>query len=184
MPICYASLSMERPVSSSAPTAFTPAGGYGDTSLSRYERELPAPILGDDEALDSGVPDLRGTWKVAELLVNGVTAPADHHLWAHVERIEQSGNRVIVVGGGVIHDFDSCDGTLENGLHDVMAIDFSTPLQVAASFDDGVLVMRPHGMPVEVRRWREGEQLVWEYSIAFTARLDRIASLPSAGDLW
>jgi len=175
---------MEKPVSSSALTAFTPAGGYGDTSQGRYERELPAPILGDDEALAEGVPDLRGTWKVVELLVNGVAAPVDHHLWAHFERIEQSGNRVIVVGGGVIHDFASCDGTLENGLHDVMAIDFSTPLQVAATFEDGVLVMRPHGMPVEVRRWREGEQLVWEYSIAFTARLDRITSLPSAGNVW
>jgi hypothetical protein len=165
---------MERPVSSSAATAFTPAGGYGDTSKGRYERELPTPIIGNDEALADGVPDLRGTWKVAELLVNGVAAPADHHLWAHFERIEQSGNRVIVVGGGVIHDFASCDGTLESGLHDVMAIDFSTPLQVAATYEAGVLVMRPHGMPVEVKRWREGEQLVWEYSIAFTARLNRI----------
>jgi len=174
MPIYCASLLMERPVSSSAPTAFTPEGGYGDTSQSRYERELPAPILGNDEVLSDGVPDLRGTWKVVELLVNGVAAPADHQLWDHFERIEQSGNRVIVVGGGVIHDFASCDGTLENGLHDVMAIDFSTPLQVAATFDDGVLIMRPHEMPVEVKRWREGEQLVWEYSIAFTARLDRI----------
>ena len=175
MPIYCASLLTERRVSSNAPTAFTPAGGYGDTSKGRYERELPAQILGDDEALADGVPDLRGTWKVAELLVNGVAAPADHHLWAHYERIEQAGNRVIVVGGGVIHDFASCDGTLENGLHDVMAIDFLTPLQVAATFEDGVLVMRPHGMPVEVKRWCEGEQLVWEYSIAFTARLNRIA---------
>ena len=175
MPIYCASLLTERRVSSNAPTAFTPAGGYGDTTKGRYERELPEQILSDDETLADGVPDLRGTWKVAELLVNGVAAPADHHLWAHVERIEQAGNRVIVVGGGVIHDFASCDGTLENGLHDVMAIDFSTPLQVAATFDDGVLVMRPHGMPVEVRRWREGEHLVWEYSIAFTARLNRIA---------
>ena len=56
-----------------------------------------------------------------------------------------------------------------------MAIDFATPLQVAATFEDGVLVMRPDGIPVEVKRWREGEQLVWEYSIAFTARLNRIA---------
>ena len=143
--------------------------------FSKIARTIVGKSTVDDEVLDNGVPDLRGTWKVAELLVNGVAAPADHHLWAHVERIEQSGNRVIVVGGGVIHDFASCDGTLENGLHDVMAIDFSTPLQVAATFDDGVLVMRPQGMPVEVKRWRDGEQLVWEYSIAFTARLHRIA---------
>ena len=174
MQIYCASLLTERRVSSNAPNAFTPAGGYGDTTKGRYERELPKPILGDDEVLDDGVPDLRGTWKVAELLVNGVAAPSDHSLWAHVERIEQSGNRVIVVGGGVIHDFSSCDGTLENGLHDVMAIDFSTPLQVAATYEDGALVMRPLGMPVEVKRWRDGEQLVWEYSIAFIARLNRI----------
>jgi hypothetical protein len=27
---------------------------------------------------------------------------------------------------------------------------------------------------VEVRRWREGEQLVWSYHTAFTARMERI----------
>ena len=166
---------MERPVSSNAPTVYTPVGGYGDTSLNRYLRDLPPRILDENEALADGTPDLRGTWKVADLLVNGVAAPPDHHLWNHFERIEQSGNRVIVLGGGVIHDFASCDGTLENGLHDVMAIDFSTPLQVSATFEDGVLIMRPHGMPVEVKRWLEGDQLVWEYSIAFTARLNRVA---------
>jgi hypothetical protein len=47
---------------------------------------------------------------------------------------------------------------------------------VAASFEDGVLVLRPHGLPdVEVRRWREGDQLIWRYHTVFTARLERIA---------
>jgi hypothetical protein len=38
-----------------------------------------------------------------------------------------------------------------------------------------VLVLRPNGMPgVEVRRWREGDQLVWAYHTAFTARMERV----------
>src|SRR4029077_3351154 len=40
--------------------------------------------------------------------------------------------------------------------------------------EDGVLVLRPDGLPgVEVRRWREGGDLVWRYQAAFTARLRR-----------
>ena len=38
---------------------------------------------------------------------------------------------------------------------------------------DGVHVLRPVGLPVEVRRRREGDQLVWDY-VGFTARLDKI----------
>jgi hypothetical protein len=53
-----------------------------------------------------------------------------------------------------------------------MALDFVTPIVVAASFEDGELVLRPRGLPgVEVRRRRDGEQLVWQYHTAFTARL-------------
>ena len=67
------------------------------------------------------------------------------------------------------------DGAFEHGVNDVMAFDFTTPVAVAASFEDGVLVLRPRDLPgVEVRRWREGEQLVWRYHTLFTARLARI----------
>ena len=97
-------------------------------------------------------------------------------MWKHIERIEQAGDRVIVTAGHVIHDFAHVDGTFENGCHDVLEMDLKTPMVVAASYEDGVLVLRPQGMPgIEVKRWRDGEQLVWEYSIAFTARLNRIA---------
>lgn len=149
------------------PTAFTPPGGYG--------AEMPPPILaGCDEPLAAGAPDLRGTWRVVSGEADGAPLASDHPILGHVERIEQVGDRVVVTSSGVIHDM-VVDGTYESGVHDVMAADFTTPIEVAASFEDAVLVLRPKGMDgVEVRRWREGEQLVWSYHTLFTTRLERI----------
>ena len=95
-------------------------------------------------------------------------------IWSHVERIEQAGARVVVTSSGVIHDMVA-DGTYEHGVKDVMAVDLSTPISVAATFEDGVLVLRPRDVPeVEVRRWREGDQLVWAFHTLFTARMERV----------
>jgi hypothetical protein len=149
------------------PVAHTPPGGYGD--------EMPAPVLaGCVDPLVAGAPDLRGLWGVVEASTDGRPVPDDHPVLGHVERIEQAADRVVVTSSGVVHDMVA-DGTHEHGVNDVMQLDFTTPIQVAATFEDGVLVLRPNGMPgVEVRRWREGEQLVWSYHTAFTARLERI----------
>jgi len=151
------------------PRAHTPDGGYGP--------DMPAPILeGCDEPLAEGAPDLRGTWKVVDARSGDEPLPDDHPIRSHVERIEQAGDRLVVTAGGVVHDM-IVDGTNENGVNDVMAIDFTTRITVAASFEDGVLVLRPKGLDgVEVRRWREGDDLVWQYHSAFTARLERIAT--------
>jgi hypothetical protein len=151
------------------PRAFTPAGGYGS--------EMPRPVLdGCDDPLAAGAPDLRGTWEVVEAHAGGEPLPDDHPIRSHVERIEQADDRLIVTAGGVVHDM-TVDGTYENGVNDVMASDFTTRISVAASFEDGVLVLRPKGLEgVEVRRWREGDQLVWQYHTAFTARLQRSVS--------
>jgi len=150
------------------PTSHTPPGGYGD--------EMPPPVLaGCDDPLVAGAPDLRGTWRVVDARADDGTAlAADHPIWQHVERVEQAGDRVVVTAGGVVHDMVA-DGTYEHGVHDVMAVDFTTPIEVAASFEDEVLVLRPQALPgVEVRRWREGEQLVWRYHILFTTRMERV----------
>lgn len=65
--------------------------------------------------------------------------------------------------------------TFEHGVNDVMAVDFVTPISVAASFEDGALVLRPRDLEgVEVSRRRDGEHLVWTYHTLFTARLARI----------
>ena len=47
-----------------------------------------------------------------------------------------------------------------------------------ASYEDGVHVLRPEGMPVDVRRSRDDEHLVWEY-LGFTARLRYLAASDS-----
>jgi hypothetical protein len=150
------------------PVAHTPSGGYGS--------EMPSPVLsGCDDPLVEGAPDLRGTWRVVDARADdGSPLAEDHPIRAHVERIEQAGDRVVVTAGGVIHDMVA-DGTYEHGVNDVMAADFATPISVAASFEDGVLVLRPQGLDgIEVRRWRDGDQLVWRYHVLFTTRLERV----------
>ena len=86
----------------------------------------------------------------------------------------EAGNRAVVTADGIIHDMVA-DGTYEHGVNDVMAVDFTTPIEVAASYEDGVLVLRPRGLDgFEVRRWREGEEVVWRYHTLFTTRSVRV----------
>jgi hypothetical protein len=149
------------------PTAHTPPGGYGDV--------MPPPVLaGCTEPLADRAPDLRGLWRAVDARTDDELLPEDHPVRRHVERIEQAADRVVVTAGGVVHDMVA-DGTFERGVNDVMAADFTTPITVAATFEDGVLVLRPRGMPgVEVRRWLESGQLVWRYDALFTVRMERV----------
>jgi hypothetical protein len=146
------------------PVAHTPPGGYGDT--------FPAPILaGCNDELVAGAPDLRGMWQVVEVrTADGVVA--DHPALGHVQRVEQCGDRLIVTGGGIIHDM-RCDGTVEHAVHDVAEFDYTTEITVVATYEDGVHVLRPVGLPIEVRRRREGDEMVWDY-LGFTAHLRRL----------
>ncbi len=146
------------------PRAHTPPGGYGE--------QMPPPILrGCVDELPAGAPDLRGTWRVVDGTADGKPLAADHPIRNHVERIEQAGARVVVTAGGVVHDMVA-DGTYENGVNDVMAADLTTPISVAASFENGALVLRPRDLPdVEVRRWRDGAHVMWQYHTLFTVRM-------------
>ena len=149
------------------PKASTPPGGYGD--------QMPPPILANcSDPLAGGVADFRGLWRAIDVRVNGEVAPTNLKVWQQVERIEQAGNRVVVTAGGVVHDMYA-DGTFENGVNDVMGADFKTPISVAATFENDVLVLRPRGFDgVEIKRWFDGENLMWEYSTAFLVRLERV----------
>lgn len=149
------------------PKASTPPGGW--------HGEMPGPILaGCSEPLAHGAPDLRGIWRAIAITDDsGDPLPDGHPMRNHVERIEQAGNRVVITSAGIVHDMYA-DGTYENGVNDVLQSDFTTKISVAASFEDGVLVLRPEGLPGwEVRRWREGELLRWRYHELFTATLER-----------
>jgi len=139
------------------PVAHTPGCGW---------EEFPPPILANcTEPLIPEAPDLRGLWEAYTGMVG------------HIERIEQCGNRVVITGGGIIHDMRA-DGTLENGVNDVSAAT-CVPIQVAAEFVDGRLELRPFGGPVFARRWLEGDELVFEWGTV-TSRLRRISELPNS----
>lgn len=147
--------------------AHTPPGGW---------TEMPPPILeGCTEPLVTGAPDLRGMWQVVTVEITGEAAP-DHPAVGHRQRIEQCGDRVVITAEGVVHDMRA-DGTERNGVQDVMQTDFTTPVHVVASFEEGVHVLRPVGVPgIEVTRRIEGNQMVWVYGPAFVARLERVDS--------
>jgi hypothetical protein len=81
---------------------------------------------------------------------------------SYTERIEQAGNRIVDCGGGTISDCRA-DGTEENGVHDVSVFDYTTPIHVVASYEDGVFVLRPVGFPgIEVTRRLDDEgRMIW-----------------------
>jgi hypothetical protein len=146
------------------PVAHTPGGGW---------RTMPAPILaGCTEALSPGAPDLRGTWHAHDVTVDGAPAPPDHPLRRHVERIEQCGDRVVVVAAGVVHDMRA-DGVLEHGVDDVAA-GSGVRIRVTASFENAALVLRPAGLPgIEVTRRIADGDLVWRYGPSIVVRMRR-----------
>jgi hypothetical protein len=150
------------------PVVKTPPGGYGDT--------FPEPVLAEcTEPIVDGAPDMRGSWEVVEVLVDGVALP-EHRILGGVQRIEQCGDRVAITAGGIIHDM-RCDGTEANGVNDVAEFDKTTPITVVAMFEDGVHVLRPVGVPIEVKRWLDGDDLMWQY-VGFTCRLNRLERDP------
>ena len=147
------------------PVAHTPPGGWTG--------EMPPPVLGGcAEPLVDGAPDLRGTWEVVEVTADGEPRP-DHRALGLRQRIEQCGDRLVVTAAGIVHDM-RCDGTEEHGVHDVAEMDKSTPITVVATYEDGVHLLRPVGLDgVEIRRRRDGDQVVWDY-LGFTARLSPV----------
>ncbi len=160
------------------PVAHTPPGGYGD--------RFPQPVLAAcTEPIVNGAPDLRGLWKtlraeqaeesssrmlsVARFLfwkTLGVErtrkpVPAGHPIYSYVERIEQCGDRIVDMGGGTIADARA-DGSEVNGVHAVSAFDFETPIDVIASYEKCVFVLRPPRIPIEVtRRLDAAGHMLW-----------------------
>jgi hypothetical protein len=148
------------------PVTHTPPGGWSG--------EFPEPVLaGCTDPIVDGAPDMRGMWEVVEVQVDGAQIH-EHRILGAIQRIEQCGDRVTITAGGIIHDM-RCDGTAEHGVNDVAEFDKQTPITVVATFEDGVHVLRPVGLPIEVKRWRDGDALMWQY-VGFTCRLLRIST--------
>jgi hypothetical protein len=137
------------------PVAHTPPGGFGHT--------FPEPVLaGCTDPLVTGAPDLRGLWRAVAATRGGEPVAADDPILAYVERIEQCGDRIVDMAAGTIADARA-DGTEEHGVHDVWVFDLTTPIHVVASYEGGVFVLRPVGLPgIEVTRRLDGDgHMIW-----------------------
>lgn len=149
------------------PKGNTPGCGYD---------HFPLPILAQcTEPLVEGADDLRGLW----IGVSG------GHV-GHVERVEQCGNRTVVTSSGVIHDYgpNSTAGLNTNDVEGSVVFTIGDREHCARStasmvWNHGILDFHAFGWgPVVVRRYREGDQLVWEYIDGSKTYMDRICSLP------
>jgi haloalkane dehalogenase len=150
-------------VANDFPIGHTPPG---------YWKDMPDLILGGcTEPLVEGAVDMRGTWKVIEVDSKN---PQAQRMIGGIQRIEQCGNRVVVTSGGVTHDM-RCDGTYENGVNDIGEGSLNgQKISVSASFENGVHVLRPKGMPITVERERDGEFLLWRYGPIANMKLERV----------
>lgn len=92
----------------------------------------PDPVLNTAEPPAPWAPDLRGVWSAfARRLPNGTTVPTSTY---GVQRIEQANLRVTITASGVVHDMIA-DGSVANGVHDVLEADLTTRLSVKARFE-------------------------------------------------
>jgi len=137
------------------PKAYTPGCGYS---------QMPLPILADcTEPLAEGVIDMRGLWK-------GISGRK-----GFLERIEQCGNRVVVTGHNLIHDF-RLDGTLINGARDVGP--FCENFNSAILFKDEVMTFRLFNLFDTVTRRLDGEDMIFTFIDRGETRAERICKYP------
>jgi len=148
----------------------------GNTPGCSYDH-FPLPILREcTESLPAGADDIRGLWM-------GVTGRI-----GHVERVEQCGSRVVVTAGGIIHDSGpnstagyTTDDTEGSVLFTIGEREYCNRTSAGMYWNDGVLDFKVFGWgPVVVRRYMDGEQLVWEYVDGSVTRMDRLCTLPDA----
>ncbi len=147
----------------------------GNTPGCSY-RHFPLPILAEcTEPLVEGAADIRGLWIGRE---GGHTG--------HVERVEQCGRRTVITSSGIIHDAgpNSTLGETSNDtegavLFTVGEREYCGRTSAGMIWNKGVLDFHVFGWgPVVVKRYLDGEQLIWEYADGSLTRMNRLCSLP------
>ena len=149
------------------PKGNTPGCGYS---------HFPLPILADcTEPLVEGSADIRGLW---------IGVDGGHS--GHVERVEQCGRRTVVTSSGIIHDAgpNSTLGETTNDTEGSVSFtigdkEYCPRTSASMIWNEGVLDFHAFGWgPVVVKRYLDGEQLIWEYADGSITRMDRICTLP------
>jgi hypothetical protein len=148
-----------------------PKGNTPGCSYSHF----PLPILRQcTEPLVADASDIRGLWIGVEGNVG------------HVERVEQCGSRTVVTSSGIIHDYGP-NSTLPLNTNDtegaviftIGATEYCPRTSASMIWNSGVLDFHVFGWgPVVVRRYLDGDQLIWEYADGSITRMDRICRLP------
>lgn len=146
----------------------------GNTPGCSYDH-FPLPILAEcAEPLAAGADDIRGLWRGVDGKVG------------HVERVEQCGSRVVVTSSGIIHDSgpNSTGGLPTNDTEGMVIFtlgdrEYCPRTSASMIWNKRVLDFRVFGWgPVAVRRYMDGEQLIWEYADGSTTRMNRLCELP------
>ncbi|NND66353.1 MAG: hypothetical protein HKN19_02085 [Halioglobus sp.] len=148
----------------------------GNTPGCRYSH-FPLPILAScTEPLSAGADDIRGLWRGVE----------GGHV-GHVERVEQCGSRVVVTSTGIIHDSgpNSTAGWTTNDTEGAVVFvvgerEYCSRTSAGMVWNEGVLDFHVFGWgPVVVRRYLDGDDLIWEYADGSTTRMERLCELPA-----
>ena len=141
----------------------------------QYEH-FPLPILREcREPLPDDAVDMRGLWQ------------ATSGRRGHVERVEQCGRRVVITTAGIIHD-SGPNATGGEATNDTEGPAFRLGGRVFCPrtsalmvWNEGVLDFHAFGFgPVVVRRYLDGDTLVWEYLGGAITRMQRICKLPAS----
>jgi hypothetical protein len=148
----------------------------GNTPGCAYDH-FPLPILRDcSEPLPGDADDIRGLWRAISGARKG-----------HVERVEQCGERVVVTAAGIIHDYgpNSSGGLNTNDtegrvLFTAGSREYCMRTSASMIWEDKVLNFYVFGWgPRVVRRYREGDLLVWEYADGSVNKMERLCQLPA-----
>ncbi len=148
------------------PKGNTPGCGYN---------HFPLPILAEcTEPLPDEAADIRGLWQAVEGKIG------------HVERVEQCGHRTVVTTAGIIHDLGpnssagvNSDDTEGSVVFLLGEKEYCARSSAGAIWNDQQLEFRAFGWgPIVVKRYRDGEQMVWEYADGSVTRMQRICHLP------
>ena len=106
--------------------------GYGSAYPDYFYADCTTPIA-------AGLPDLQGDWTEQTVTIGGTEIPAQSD--AHTERIEQCGNRILVVSAGVLHEVFVDDDSMYNGVNDVNPM--GQPIHATGRFEDNTLILTP-----------------------------------------